>query len=57
MTLDAEQEIIIKSNNTVSLLAASKLLVITPSAGISMENEIHVVAPGKVFIDRTGGAG
>jgi hypothetical protein len=57
MTLNAEQEIIISSKKTVSLSAASKLLVATPSAGISMENEIHILAASKVYIDRTGGVG
>lgn len=57
MILNAEQEIVINSKKMVSLSANSQLLVSTPSAGISMEGEIHILAASKVYIDRTGGLG
>lgn len=44
MKLEAEQEVIIKSQNTVSLNGASQVLIATPMAGISMENETHFTA-------------
>ncbi|WP_371367072.1 hypothetical protein SRRS_11820 [Sporomusa rhizae] len=52
MKLEAEQEIIIKSQNTVSLNGASQVLIATPTAAISLENETHFRA-AQTHIDCT----
>ena len=50
MVLEAKEDILIDSQKKVILSAASQIFMETATASVSMENEMHFIAP-KVYID------